>query len=171
MKESLKVSVLLFLFLIATIYGDSPLPPPATYTVWSQNKQYCAEVDHIQKRIMVYRFVNNKKEFLWRINGWFHWVSLSNNGEYLAIPFKGYNLLPLNYKKYQIMLTLYKKGKITRTVKLYELIDDFSTLKRTVSHYSWGNYNGFTDKSFLFKTVNNKNFSLDLKSGVLSSKQ
>ena len=64
------------------------------------------------------------------------------------------------------MLTFWKEGKKTAHVTLDQLIDDFSKLQRTVSHYHWGNYNGFNDAGkFVVSTVDDKEITIDPETG------
>lgn len=82
------------------------------------------------------------QEPLWSMPGWFRVASLSNDGEYLVTGFDGVNLLPLDFKKDQVMLSFYDRGKLIRHVRLNEMIADVSKLTKTVSHYQWGQYLG-----------------------------
>jgi len=151
-------------------YADKPLSPPATYSVQSANKKYTVDINYEAKETVVY--VNNQdgsRSELWKMPGWFRWVAVSNDGKYVVIPYGGLNLLTLNYKKDEVTLQIASEGKIIHTIKLDQLISDFNSLERTVSHYYWGDYLGFNDKNeYVIETVEKNKFHIGLETGYIT---
>ena len=81
--------------------------------------------------------------------GWFRIAFISSDGEYLVTGYEGLDLLPLDYRKDEVMLAFYDRGKLLQQVRLSELIADFSKLEKTASHYRWGKYLGLNDDDHL----------------------
>jgi hypothetical protein len=67
------------------------------------------------------------------------------------------------------MIRFWNEGRLLRSVALKEILPDLNRLRRTVSHWHWGNYVGF-DRSGLFvvETVDGKRHRFDVSTGVLS---
>ena len=163
-----QVGIVLNIVWITLLYADAPLKKPTDLVVWSENKEFFAEIKYAEKKTTVYKAVNKEEKIkLWEMDGWFRWTALSNDGKYFAIPYFGANLLNLDYQQDTIMLTIAKEGKIVKTVKLNELIEDFKNLRRTSSHYYWGNYFGFSNGKYIIKTVEDNRFAVDLKTKEL----
>ncbi|WP_411825565.1 hypothetical protein [Luteolibacter sp. AS25] len=74
---------------------------------------------------------------------------LCDDGRHFITAYGGLNLLPLNYKGSDVLLTFWKDGELVRTVTVDELIPDKKVLQRTVSHYSWGYISGVTKTGLL----------------------
>lgn len=129
--------------LIKGASADQPLPPPELKTICSTSGFFCAEMDPDRNLTTVYRRrAGGVREPLWSMRGWFRVAALSSDGEYLVTGYDGVNLLPLDYRKDQVMLSFYDRGKLIREVRLNELVTDFSKLEKTASHYQWGHYLG-----------------------------
>ena len=151
------------------ILADEPLPKPVTYKQYSPNKMYVADVSLETKTITVSLVGQDKRTTeVWRISGWFRWVFVANNGQYISIPYNGGNLLARDYKKDEERLRIIKQGKIVKIVKLNELISDYANLRRTVSHYDWGKYLGFNkDNEFILETVEHIWFFINPDTGII----
>ena len=161
------ISLLAMIAVIGTALADEPLQTPSDLEVWSTNKEYVAVLKHQENKTSIFRVApEGKREKKWGMDGWFRWTHLSNDGEYLAIPYWGANLLSLDYKRDDIMLRLVQRGKDLSTVTLADLIEDFSKLQRTASHYYWGNCIGFNKKNeFVIETVEGNRFLVSTKDG------
>jgi hypothetical protein len=158
---------------IGTAFADAPLSRPSNLEVWSKNKQYVAVLKHQESKTSIFRVMpDGKREKTWEMDGWFRWTHLSNDGEYFAIPYWGANLLSLNYKKEDIMLRLVQRGKTIATVTLTDLIEDFSQLQRTASHYYWGHCTGFNKQNeFVITTVEGNCFLVSPKDGKIRKQE
>jgi hypothetical protein len=104
--------------------------------------------------------------------GWFRVAALSDDCEHLVTGFDGMNLLPLDFKHDLVMLSFYERGKLSRAVKLDELIRDFTKLRRTASHYYWGQYLGFGERNrldeanrYIVETVEGQRIAFDVATG------
>ena len=157
------ILLLLIIFNSSILIADEPLPLKNNYEVWSKNKNFVADISHDLRKIKVYKIIENeKRKEIWQMKGWHRWIGLSNDGNYLAIPYSGANLLRKNFDKQQVMLIILKRGKIVKTVKLNELIKDFHNLQKTVSHYNWGKFVGFNNKNeYIIETVENNRFIIN----------
>lgn len=112
------------------------------------------------------RRAGGMREMLWSMSGWFRVAALSNDGEYLVTGYDGVNLLPLDYKEDQIMLSFYDRGRLLRHVRLNELFTDFSKLVRTVSHYHWGEYLGLNENDhYVLELVDKRWLLFNVKTG------
>jgi hypothetical protein len=154
-------------FYDAPSFADAPLPPAEIKTVCSRNGFFCAVMEPDTKLTTVYRRrAGGVNETLWSMAGWYRVAFLSNDGEYLVTGYDGVNLLPLDYKKDEVMLSFYDRGKLIRHVRLNEMISDFSKLEKTVSHYQWGHYLGLNQDDHLTVELADKSWLLfNVKSG------
>ncbi len=143
--------------------ADAPPEAPADKTIRSLNGKFQAFLDAGRKQTTVFEVRKGAPPVrLWSMPGWFRVAALSDDGDHLVVGFDGNNLLPLDYRKDEAMLRFYERGKLLRTVRLSELIQDYSKLQRTVSHYAWGHYIGFDrNNRFLLDTVEGRRFTFD----------
>ena len=103
---------------------------------------------------------------LWSMDGWFRVAFVSNDGEYLVTGYDGGNLLPLKYKKDQVMISFYDRGRLIGQVRLNEMISDFSKLERVDTHYRWGDCLGLNSEDHLTVELADKTWLLfDIKTG------
>ena len=172
------------LFWSAARAGE-PLPPPEAKAVCSQNGFFCAVMDPEQKvTTVVRRRAGGVSQPLWSMDGWFRVAYVSNDGEYLVTGYDGVNLLPLKYKKDQVMISFYDRGRLIGQVRLNEMISDFSKLEKvasrdtalatarggsqTVSHYRWGDYMGLNSEDHLTVELADKTWLLfDVRTGKM----
>jgi hypothetical protein len=162
---------LLFCVLAITIQtelsADTPLPPPTVREVWSPNKQFCAVIDPNTKTTTVYRVGSERKRTKsWAMSGWFRTAHLADDGEHFIVGHDGINLLPLNVTKNEPLIRFFRRGKLISTATLGELLKDQSSLKRTVSHYLWGNYLGLDGQGhYCVETVEGRKLAFDVTTG------
>jgi hypothetical protein len=151
------------------VRADELILPPETKTICSRNNFFCALMDPDTQVTTVYRRrAGGVQENLWSMPGWFRIAFLSNDGEYLAAGYDGSNLLPLNYRKDEVMLSFYDRGKLIRQVRLNEMVLDFSKLERTGASYQWGAYLGLNQDDHLTVALVDKRWLLfDVKTGRL----
>lgn len=139
--------------------------------IQSRNKKFLATPTKNHKETIVYEQVPSKRE-IWRMPSWSEAGNLSDDGDYLVVCYFGSNLLPLDYKPDMTMLTFYKRGTLIRKVPLSELIRDFRSLRRTISHYDWGLFTGFSAlHRFDVETIEGRVVSYDVTTGQPVSKQ
>lgn len=147
----------------------SGLQREAGKAVCSLNGFFCAVMDPEQKvTTVVRRRAGGVSQPLWSMDGWFRVAYVSNDGEYLVTGYDGVNLLPLNYKRNQVMISFYDRGKLIRQVRLNEMISDFSKLEKVASHYRWGECLGLNSEDHLTVELVDKTWLMfDIKTGQI----
>jgi hypothetical protein len=153
---------------VLEVKADAPLPPPEIRTVCSRNGFFCARMDPDLSLTTVFRRrAGGVTEPLWSMPGWFREASLSNDGQYLVAGYDGGNLLPLDVRKDQVMLSFFDRGRLIRQVRLNDLVPDVSKLTRTVSHYHWGRFHGLNSEGHLVVELADKQWVLfDPRTGL-----
>ena len=152
-----------------TVRADAPLIDDGRLEIESRNKQFVASPGPKGKSTLVFRRVlGAKADLLWQMPRWLANPYLSDDGECMVDAYVGVNLVPLHYDRDQVMMTFYKTGKLVGTVRLRELIRDFSHLKRSVSNYTWGDFTGFVSPNrFAVDTVEERRLEFDATTGKL----
>jgi hypothetical protein len=165
--------VISVLSLIVKVKADTPLPPPADYWISSQNNKFKAFFDVKNKTTLVYRIEKikrkEKKEKIWQMEGWFRNTFLSNDGKNLVVAYNGANLLELDYKIDEVMISFYNEGNLLNQIRLNQLIENPlpEKLERTTSHFKWVSTYGINaEQMFEINTVAKKQFLFDLKTGL-----
>jgi hypothetical protein len=144
------------------IFADEPLAPLSTYSVRSLNGKYLAKIDAEDRITSIFRINSKGNVKIWEMYGVFRWACISNDGKYIAIPYSGANLLPENFRKDEIMVLIVNEGKVEMAVKLNQIIDNFNSLTKTVSHYLRGTFKGFNNNNqYIIETVENKRVSIN----------
>jgi hypothetical protein len=148
-------------------YADAPLAPPTRQTIWSLNRHFFAIMDPGKQITTIYRAgPNGQADKIWSMYGWFRVASLSDDGNHLVAGYDGINLLPVVYDRQQVMLYFFERGELINHITLDRLIRDFSKLRRTVSHYSWGIYLGIDqDGYYVIQTDEGRKIRFDIKKG------
>src|SRR6266404_4897516 len=142
------------------IYGDDDFDRTA-----SRNNRFVALPTKDRKETVVYEQSKKRRE-VWRMPGWDEFCGLSNDGDYLVLCSDERNFLPLDYKPDRTMLTFYKRGTLIRRVPLSELIRDFRSLRRTISHYDWGSFDGFSAlHRYDVETIEGRLITFDVTTG------
>lgn len=145
--------------------ADAPKRPPATYRVHSPNGAYFAEVDATRKRTTIFQAAAPKKP-LWSVEGWFRVAALANDGQTLVTGYDGVNLLPAGFSDEQVLLTFHRPGGPVKTVTLRQLVPDRNKLRKTASHYYWGEYLGFDPQGrYRVKTATGEIIAFDPATG------
>ncbi len=158
-KRFIIILLFLFLYFLGYTYADERLPEPEQKEACSENGIFCAIADPETDTTTLYELMDGNKTKLWTITHWVRFFSVSNEGV-LIEKFEGANLLPLNYKEDKPMIIFYKDGNVLNQVLLNEIIQDFSKLQRTISHYAWGNFlRTDSDGTVWIETVEGKTLS------------
>ena len=175
--KTTRVRFMVFMGLLACLPGsrasaDTPLPPPQRKEVWCGSRHYCAVMDPRLRLTTVYKVDGDTRKKLWAMPGWYRTAFLADDGEHLVIGHEGVNLLPLSVESSDILAYFLRRGEVIATVTLSDLIEDKSSLRRTASHYLWGEYLGIDeDCRFRVKTVEGRRLWFDVQTGkqVLSA--
>ena len=150
---------------------DTPLAPPVGITHCSANRRFCAVADPQRDAVAIYRVEggDDRRTELWAITPWQRVFDLANDGDHLVVCYSGQNLLPLHYKQDWPMLEFYERHKVVRRWSLGELVPDLRKLRRTVSHYEWGNCLGFDSAGrYQVRTVDRGLLRFDASTGKLT---
>ncbi len=145
---------LILFSILGFCFADEPMLPPGTYKQYSKSENFYLIVDFENNEICCYENNGKQNEPLWKIPGWYDFVYLSDDGTYCLIFENGVgNLLDVNYKKKDILFTVYKNGIKYDEKRICDVIKNFGKLKKTVSHYYWGMLKNFYEKGIVFNTV------------------
>ena len=137
----------------------------------SRNGRFFAVPSKGGKETIVYEKVKPKRE-VWRMAGRHEFADLSDDGEYIVDTYAGSNLIPLDYKPDLTMLTFYNRGVLVRKVPLSELIKDFRSLRRSISHYDWGFFLGFSAPHlYNVRTIEDRLIRYDVTTGQAVSNE
>lgn len=154
MRKLFLVMTLILFSILGFCFADEPMMPPGTYKQYSKSENFYLIVDFENNEICCYENNGKQNEPLWKIPGWYDFVYLSDDGTYCLIFENGVgNLLDVNYKKKDILFTVYKNGIKYDEKRICDVIKNFGKLKRTVSHYYWGMLKNFYEKGIVFNTV------------------
>lgn len=149
-------------------WADAPLPPPAVKEVWSGSHYYLAVMDPDTNLTTVYFTGNQPRKKLWTMLGWYRVAFLSGDGEHLVVGHEGGNLLPLDVQDDHIMAYFVRRGEVIAMLRLADLVKNPAGLRRTASHYLWGNYLGIDeDGRFRVETLDGKRHYFDTTTGKL----
>ncbi len=151
--------------------ADTPIINGDVDRIESSNKRFLALPTKGRKETVVYDRSAKQRE-VWRMPSWDDFGDLSDDGDYLVRWNPNNNLIDLDYKPDFTMLAFYKRGTLIRRVPISELIRDFRSLERSVSHYSWGRILGFSAlHRYDVHTIEGRLISYDITTGQPVSNQ
>ena len=101
------------------------------------------------------------------IAAWSRVAYVSADGRYVALGYSGSNLLSLGVNSELAMITFYQDGAEVAKVPLSRLMPDLKLLRRSASHWVWGEYIGFAPGGFRVKTVDGRILTLDPATGSI----
>ena len=108
-------------------------------------------------------------EVLWSMPGWFREAALADDSDHLVFGHEGLNLLPLDAGADTVILTFVRRGEVIREVVLSEVLQELSSLERTLSHLNWGYYIGLDDAGrYVIETVEGRRLAFDVITGRLA---
>lgn len=148
------------------VSADEPLPPPHRYTKCSASGVFCVTSDpsggtsaHTSAEPEIH---------LWQVPAWFRVAYLHDDGEHLVTGFDGMNLVPVDDPERAQILEFWHRGKLLELYTLGDLGYRREDLRRTVSHYVWGDYVGFdADGHFGLRMLDGASLVFDVASGKL----
>jgi len=132
---------------VAHAFADTPLTAPKSYRTCDAYITVCAHSEIDQDTT----FYSVKSKFklaeLYKINGWHRSLFIAPEGAYVVVGYNGLNLVSKSVTKEEVMLKIYKQGKLFRKYTLGQLFNNLTSLKVTSSHYHWGHikYVGFNE--------------------------
>lgn len=146
--------------------GDRPLRPPSTFRADAPGGRFYAEANHETQRTTVFEVKAAAAVPRYEIPAWSRVVHLSADGRFVAFGYSGSNLLSLGVTSELAMITFYQDGAQTAQVPLRRLMPDLKLLRRSASHWVWGEYLGFQPHgAFRVKTVDGRILTLDPATG------
>jgi hypothetical protein len=156
-------AVIIALILSLQAHADSPLPPPTKVVQISEGYKFAVTSDP-QGNTTTCRDRSTGR-VRWTIPQWYRNFYISPDGDHLVTTYDGVNLIPLNYPNTSPLLTFWKAGKKIKEVSVGELIPNRRILKRTVSHYYWGNVLGIRNGNLEVRLANDQVLHFDMKTG------
>jgi hypothetical protein len=153
---------------VASGRADSPLPPPSKQTIWSKSRRFFAITDPKDQTTTVYRATSDGKGIrTWAMYGYLRFAWLADDGEHLVADPPGWGgLVPVDYDKAHVILYFFRRGEMIKYVTLSQIIGDFSKLRRTASHYAWGNSVGFDEVGdYVIETLEGRRIRFDVSMG------
>ena len=152
-KFLLTAAFFVFTFSFASVSADEPLPSlPESYTKFSQNKEFFLIADGENGTTTCYKMTKNGSEERWRIPAWSYFAYISDNGKFCVLDDKG-GLLNLDSDKNTVLFAVYLNGELYDQITLSKIIDNKRSLKRTASHYYYGEIRQLRDDGILLETV------------------
>lgn len=163
MKVICKLLLVILALGVQGANSDEPLTPPSKIRAVSGNGKFIAVSDPKLQKTLVTDSAGNK---IWELPGWHRSIFISDDGQSVAIGYEGMNLIP-TYDPNLELVAFWSNGVKIRAVKLSELFPTASGLKRTVSHYYWGQIEGIDKKGHLILTRHDgKQFLFDISTGM-----
>ena len=118
----------------------------------------------------LYRVAAGKDELVYRTEGWYAFtVLVSNDGKHMARtgPWPRSGSPP----EKTIAVVFYRDGAPIRTYYVSDLIEDLSSLRHSMSHYSWGRpmrwANGGMNNQVEVETVENRTITFNIESAKI----
>lgn len=162
-----KIMSFVLLFLSISVFSDAPLPSPETWKLCNTTISFCASLDPKSNTASIYKIEDNfESKSMYKISGWSRSALLSENGDYFILGYDGLNLVPKSVEKSQVILTIYKSGIFYREITLGQIIENFSSLKETLSHYHWGSIDSLYGNNLNLKTVEGS-VSINIETGII----
>lgn len=135
----------------------------------SANKRFFATEGPKQRSTLVFRRVGQKgHEKIWEVPEWSPALFLTDDGDYLVVGYAGANLLEHHYKRDQVMVSFYRRGRLLNVVRLNQIMVDLKHLQVTDSGVAWGFFAGLIDHHrFAVDTVEHRRLIYDVTTGAL----
>lgn len=147
--------------------SDAPQLPPVAWKVCNRSVTVCAAM-HPKTGATVFKVDSNfVATEAYKIEGWHNQVFVSDDGQFFVSGYRGLNLVPIDVKPSQVMLTVWKNGAKHLEVSLGPIVRDFSLLRPTASHYFWGTVSGLSGAVLSLNTVAGP-VAINIETGVVS---
>ena len=162
------VALVAFVALMPSLsVADSPPEAPGKQKVFSANKVFFVLSDPKTQATVGFKKTALAKPLeLWRMQGYFPVISISDDGRHCVAVYAGGNLLNLDHRADETMLSFYDRGQLIHHVRLDEIVKEPDQLRRTASHYLWANSFGFvTPHRFHVGMPDGKTLVFDATSG------
>jgi hypothetical protein len=162
----------LWLFVIypSSLLADGQLPPPHWFEVCSPNQMFCAVSDPETNTTRLYESVpGDVLRERWAIPGWHRQLAVSDGG-ILVVGHDGLTFVPRSYSNDLPILSFHFSAERSARVTISEVLRFPSAMRRTVSHYRWGEYVGWDRRgNYRVATAEGRVLSFDPETGNLVS--
>ena len=142
--------------LAGTCFADAPPTDPKPYRICDYTVTFCASLVPGEDA-RIYELTGDledpRTKLMYTVPGWHRAAHISPTGEYFVTGYPGLNLLPLDVKPSDIVVTIWKRGEVHKTVSIGEVLKSMDSLNRTVSHYNWGGIDRVGHTVVLVRTV------------------
>lgn len=144
--------------------ADAPILDGDVVRIDAAKRVFFAAPSRDHQSTIVFRAAKGKKpERVWAMPGWQTTAWLSDDGDYLVVGYAGVNLLELDHKPDEVMLSFFRRGTLVGTVRLTDIIENQAHMRRSVSHYGWGHYLGFVGlHQFAVTTIEDRELVYDV---------
>jgi hypothetical protein len=152
----------------------SPMTPDEDERKWDTKYRVAIrEIRRTYKRSGLYRN-DGSTEPLWTVDWYTHSVAISSDGVHLIRPgpWPGGNRYgPLGSALDVEALSFFANGKLLRTYRIRELVDDPDKLPRSVSHFDWERKGQLDDarSEYVLTTLDGNRFVFDIRTGEIIS--
>jgi hypothetical protein len=152
---------------VTTLADAPPEPPKPTIAKFcSANQRYCARVDDVAQLTVVAPAKASAAPKAWTIPARVSNALVSDHGKVVVVLPVTANLLPLDAKPDDVVLTFYAKGQAPHYVTLKQVHAKPLNLPKTTSHLHWASTYGFErNGNFLLTTSDGVTFHIDAATG------
>jgi hypothetical protein len=162
MKRRATATVWVLLANTGVAQADEPLPPPAVHRASSPNGKFEVVSDPSSGTKLIESGTGKR---LCGLPGWFRSIYVATDGEHFATGYSGLNLVPLNAGDSLELIGFWRRCRKFESVPL-RAVPERSILRRTVSHYAWGNITGVDASGRLVVTrIDGRTFRFNMASG------
>ena len=149
-----------------TLLADAPLRPPHRYTTCSPSGAACATSDP-EAGTFGHPRDRPDAEPGWRIPRWFRVLYVADDGAHAVTGHDGL-LAPVDDPAATVVVVFWKDGERVASHTLANLGYTRRDLRRTVSHYFWGDYQGWDEEGrFRLAMVDGATLVFDVAAGEL----
>jgi hypothetical protein len=131
--------VTFFCLIVATVPADTPAAPPRVVENLSRNLKIRAISDPWTNETIVYDVNPDRtaRNALWKFPKWLSRFEVSGDGNEIVA--QNVDLLPLDFRSDDVLLTFIRRGTVIKEVTVNQLLGPHPDLVRTIGHFSWGN--------------------------------
>lgn len=162
MSTMIKYIIFLFVLISLPTLADSPRPPPVTWRTCDIYIKYCASLDPDNGTTVFEILAPFTPKELYKVPTWSRSARITSNGVFFVTG--GENLIPKEAQADFVIFAIWKNGEKHKEITLSQIIKKKSALKKTVSHYRWGEV-GYLSNEYLSLHTFEGNISIDLNTG------
>ena len=123
-------------------WADDPRAAPTDHKEFSPNHQYFLISKVQEKRTQIFQ-TSKPHTVLWSISAYIQLASLSNDGRHVAASYEGGNILDLDVRPADPLITFYNATGETHVVTVNDVLPGVRSLPHSTSGRPWGRVLGF----------------------------